>query len=364
MNKNIRDQTNFSSPFRGLGGTKILLGMSGGTDSSVAAILLMEQGYEVVGITFRFWEEGKNKHLEDAQRLAKQLGIEHITYDAITIFKETVVKYFVEEYLSGQTPFPCAKCNNELKWKLILQEADRLGCEKVAMGHYTRIVENSGRYFISEGYDPDKDQSFFLWGLKQEQLARIIFPLGEFHKTDVRKMAAECGFKYISEKKDSLGACFCSGDYRPFLKSQLINSDKLIYPGNFIDEDGKTLGLHEGFPLYTVGQRRGLIHLNRKVFVKEILPLTNEVVLAPLSAMYKTEFIVRDYILVDNSLFSAEYDTITRIRYRKQNTLSRIIVLDENRLKVELAEPLESIAPGQTAVFYRDGKVLGGGFII
>jgi tRNA-specific 2-thiouridylase len=342
---------------------RILLGMSGGTDSSVAAILLMEQGYEVVGITFRFWEEGENKHLEDAQRLAKQLGIEHVTFDALDIFKQKVVGYFVDEYLSGRTPFPCAKCNNELKWKLILQEADRLGCEKVAMGHYTRIVEKDGRFFISEGFDPDKDQSFFLWGLTQKQLARIIFPLGEFRKTDVRKMAADRGFKYVSEKKDSLGACFCSGDYRPFLKRQLINPNKLIYPGNFIDESGQILGTHEGFPLYTVGQRRGLIHLNRKVFVKEILPATNEVVLAPLANMYKTKFFVRDYNLVDKDLFSSEFDTICRIRYRKQNTLSRIVIIDDNHLKVELAEPLESIAPGQTAVFYRDGKVLGGGFI-
>ena len=207
--------------------------MSGGTDSSVAAILLMEQGYEVVGITFRFWENGENKHLEDAQRLAKQLGIEHVTYDALEVFKETVVGYFVDEYLSGRTPFPCAKCNNELKWKLILQEADRLGCEKVAMGHYTRIIHESGRYFISEGLDPDKDQSFFLWGLTQVQLARIVFPLGEFHKTVVRLMAAERGFKYVSEQKDSLGACFCAGDYRPFLQSQLAEPEKLIYPRKF-----------------------------------------------------------------------------------------------------------------------------------
>ena len=337
--------------------------MSGGTDSSVAAILLMEQGYEVVGITFRFWEDGENKHLEDAQRLAKQLGIEHIAYDALEVFKKKIVGYFVDEYLSGRTPFPCAKCNNELKWKLILQEADRLRCEKVAMGHYTRIVQESGRYFISEGFDPDKDQSFFLWGLTQQQLSRIVFPLGEFQKTDVRKMAADRGFKYVSEKKDSLGACFCSGDYRPFLKKQLSEPDKFIYSGNFIDEEGKTLGRHDGFPLYTVGQRRGLIHLNRKVFVKDILPETNEVVLAPLSAMYKTEFFVKDYNLVDKNLFSTEFDTICRIRYRKQNTLCRIIILDDKQLKVKLAEPLESIAPGQTAVFYRDGKVLGGGFI-
>ncbi len=172
---------------------RILLGMSGGTDSSVAAILLLEQGYEVVGITFRFWEKGENLYLNDAKNLANQLGIEHITYDAQDVFREKVVGYFVDEYLAGRTLFPCVKCNNELKWKLILDEADRLGCEKVAMGHYVNIIHENGYYFISEGIDSNKDQSFFLWGLKQEQLARIIFPLGSFYKTDVRKMAGYSG---------------------------------------------------------------------------------------------------------------------------------------------------------------------------
>lgn len=338
--------------------------MSGGTDSSVAAILLLEQGYDVIGITFRFWEEGDNKHLQDAVLLAEQLGIQHIVYDAREAFKNLVVGYFVDEYLAGKTPFPCVKCNNELKWKLILQEADRLGCEKVAMGHYTRILQENGKCFVSEGLDPDKDQSFFLWGLKQEQLARIVFPLGEFHKKEVRKMAADRGFKKVSEKKDSLGACFCSGDYRPFLKSLLKNPDEFIYPGNFIDPNGRILGKHDGFPLYTVGQRRGLIHLNRKVFVKEIKPETNEVVLTSLQDMYKLEFIIQDVNVVDENLFSDNFDTICRIRYRKQNTLCKVIFLENKRAKVILAEPLESIAPGQTAVFYKEGKVLGGGFIL
>ncbi len=343
---------------------RILLGMSGGTDSSVAAILLLEQGYDVIGITFRFWEEGDNKHLQDAVLLAEQLGIQHIVYDAREAFKNLVVGYFVDEYLAGKTPFPCVKCNNELKWKLILQEADRLGCEKVAMGHYTRILQENGKCFVSEGLDPDKDQSFFLWGLKQEQLARIVFPLGEFHKKEVRKMAADRGFKKVSEKKDSLGACFCSGDYRPFLKSLLKNPDEFIYPGNFIDPNGRILGKHDGFPLYTVGQRRGLIHLNRKVFVKEIKPETNEVVLTSLQDMYKLEFIIQDVNVVDENLFSDNFDTICRIRYRKQNTLCKVIFLENKRAKVILAEPMESIAPGQTAVFYKEGKVLGGGFIL
>ena len=337
--------------------------MSGGTDSSVAAILLLEQGYEVVGITFRFWEEGENKHLEDAVKLAAQLGIEHITYDAREVFREHVVRYFIDEYLAGRTPFPCVKCNNKLKWKLILEEADRLGCDKVAMGHYVNIVHENNHYFVVEGKDPDKDQSFFLLGLTQAQLSRIVFPLGQFHKTHVRAMAAERGYQKVSEKKDSLGACFCSGDYRPFLKKQLKEPDKYIFPGNFIDEDGNQLGRHKGFPLYTVGQRRGLMHLNRKVFVKEIRSVTNEVILAPLSNMYKTEFMIRDVNIVDQSLFTDGYDVTCRIRYRKQNTFCRVIFFENRIAKVELAEPLESIAPGQTAVFYRNGRILGGGFI-
>ena len=337
--------------------------MSGGTDSSVAAILLLEQGYEVIGITFRFSEEGENYHLKDALTLAQQLGIKHVVYDARDVFRQKVVGYFVDEYLSGRTPFPCVKCNNELKWKLIIDEADRLGCDKVAMGHYVNIVQENNHYFVRQGIDPDKDQSFFLWGLSQKQLSRIIFPLGKFHKSEVRAMAAQRGYKKVSEKKDSLGACFCSGDYRPFLKKQLANPDTIIYPGNFIDENNRVLGQHQGYPLYTVGQRHGLIYLNRKVFVKEIRSETNEVVLASLEAMYKTEFMLQQLNVVDENLFTNKFDLYCRIRYRKQNTLCRVIFFENDTAKVELAEPLESIAPGQTAVFYKDGKILGGGFI-
>jgi len=179
----------------------------------------------------------------------------------------------------------------------------------------------------------------------------------------VRAMATKRGYQKVAEKKDSLGACFCSGDYRPFLKKQINEPEKFIYHGNFIDEEGNVLGRHQGFPLYTVGQRHGLIHLNRKVFVKEIHPQTNEVILAPLENMYKTEFLIRNVNVVDKNLFTSDYDINCRIRYRKQNTLCRVIFLENNTAKVELSEPLESIAPGQTAVFYMDGKVLGGGFI-
>ena len=343
--------------------TRVLLGMSGGTDSSVAAMLLLEQGYEVIGITFRFWDDGNTKSIEDAATLAERLNIKHIVKDVRGLFHDTIIHYFIDEYLAGRTPFPCAKCNSELKWKLLFDEAEKLNCDIVSMGHYANIKQEDGRCFIAKGVDEDKDQSFFLWGLNEEQLKRIIFPLGQLTKYKVREIAAQKGFKQVAEKKDSLGVCFCPGDYRSFLKSQIKNYQDYIYSGNFIDETGNVLGQHEGYPLYTVGQRRGLIYLNRAVFVKEIRPETNEVILAPLNSLYKNEFIVKDYRITDKSLFSTEFDTVTKIRYRKQETLSRIVFLDDNRLKIELRNPLESIAPGQTAVFYRGNKVLGGGFI-
>ena len=159
---------------------RILLGMSGGTDSSVAAILLMEQGYEVVGITFRFWEEGENFHLNDARNLAAQLGIEHLVYDAREVFNNKIIAYFKNEYLSGRTPFPCVKCNNELKWKLIIDVADRLNCEKVAMGHYVQIITENGKYFVAEGNDSDKDQSFFSLGFKTGAIRGYCFSVGGF----------------------------------------------------------------------------------------------------------------------------------------------------------------------------------------
>lgn len=343
--------------------TRVLLGMSGGTDSSVAAMLLLEQGYEVIGITFRFWDDGNTKNIEDAILLAERLKIKHIVKDVRDKFYKTIVCYFIDEYLVGRTPFPCAKCNNELKWNLLFEEAERLNCNKVSMGHYANIVYEDGHCFIAKGVDKDKDQSFFLWGLNEKQLQQIIFPLGGLTKSKVREYAANKGFMQVSQKKDSLGVCFCPNDYRSFLKSQLHNNEDYIYPGDFIDEEGNVLGQHEGYPLYTVGQRRGLVYLNRAVFVKKINPEKNEVVLAPLKSLYRNEFIVKDYRITDKSLFSNKFDVVAKIRYRKQETLSRIVLLDDNRLKVELEEPLESIAPGQTAVFYRNDKVLGGGFI-
>lgn len=341
---------------------KVLLGMSGGVDSSMAVVYLQRQGYEVIGTSFRFTDDDSS--LRDAENLARKMRICHYTIDVRDQFRKTVIDYFVSEYLSGRTPFPCAKCNNELKWNLIFDNADRLGCEKVAMGHYVNIVEEGGLLFVSEGKDETKDQSFFLWGLSQSHLQRIVFPLGNCIKSEVKQEAEKLGFYSLKNKKESMGACFCMGDYRPFLRLQVKNPEKYFCRGNFLDETGNILGTHNGYPLFTIGQRRGLgLQLNRAMFVKEIRPQTNEVVVTRLEKMYRSGFYAIDYNLVSPTLFSADFDVSVRIRYRKQNTQGRIRILDSKLLKVELKEPLESIAPGQTAVFYRDGKVLGGAFI-
>lgn len=337
--------------------------MSGGIDSSMSALFLLEHGYEVTGVSFRFLED--DSHLQDASKLAAKLNIHHFVLDAREEFQKTVIDYFTSEYLAGRTPFPCAKCNNELKWRLIFEQAERLGCDFVSMGHYVRIVDENGYRFVSEGKDKDKDQSFFLWGLSQKQLKQIIFPLGNYMKSEVKQEAAKRGFHTLKEKKESMGACFCSGDYRPYLRSQIKNPDKYFASGHFIDEAGNVLGVHHGYPLFTVGQRRGFgLQLNKAMFVREIRPETNEVVLAPLENMYETDFKITDYRIVSPALFTDEFDVTVRIRYRKQNSLCRIIVIDDRLLKIELKEPLESIAPGQTAVFYHGEKVLGGGFIV
>lgn len=339
--------------------------MSGGVDSTVAALLLRQEGYQVIGVSFLF----VTSHLpqaEDAAKTAKKLGITHYTIDVRERFENEVIEYFEQEYLLGRTPFPCAKCNSVMKWQLLFDIAEKHNCHWVSMGHYVQLIKENGYTFIKEGKDRDKDQSFFLWGLRQSQLQRIIFPLGEWNKSDVKALAMQQkDLQTIARKKESIGACFCPNDYRDFLKHRLAEKKIFIPEGNFVDTYGNILGRHNGYPYYTVGQRRGLgLQMNQAMFVKTIRKETNEVVIAPLSELYQNEFEVIDYNLVSPALFSQKsFDTITRIRYRKQNTLSNITILDNQRLKVKLAEPLEAIAPGQTAVFYRDGKLLGGGFI-
>lgn len=363
---------------------RVLLGMSGGTDSSVAAMILQEAGYEVTGVTFRFYElNGATEYLEDARELAGRLGIEHMTYDAREPFQEKIINYFIEEYMSGRTPVPCTLCNNYLKWPLLAKIADQMGIYYISTGHYVRRILIDGNYYITFAKDSDKDQSFFLWGLKQDILQRMLLPMGEMTKVEARALAAKRGFAKISTKKDSLGVCFCPVDYRSFLKQYMKNgavtntvtntvtSVTNIVTGNngnnkgkFVDEKGTFIAWHEGYPFYTIGQRRGLgIDLNRAVFVKEIHLQTNEIVLAPLHSLEKNEMFLKDWNIIDESHLLGCDDIIVKIRYRKQENHCTVTITLDGLLHVQLHEPLLAIASGQAAAFYKDGLLLGGGII-
>lgn len=343
---------------------KVLLGMSGGTDSSVAALLLQDAGYEVTGITFRFYEkENDTEYLEDARALCERLSIKHITYDARDTFRKTIIDYFISEYMAGHTPVPCTLCNNYLKWPLLKKVADESGIYHFATGHYVRLRLIDSYYHITTGIDPDKDQSFFLWGLPQDILQRMLLPMGDLTKTRVREIAAERGFSKAARKQDSLGVCFCPMDYRTFLHREL--PQRSIRPGKFVDEMGNFIARNEGYPFYTIGQRRGLgIDLNRAVFVKEIFPEENKIILSNLKALEKTEMRLKEWNITNPALLFNRDDIIVKIRYRKQANRCTVTLQPDNTLYVQLHEPLTAVAAGQAAAFYRDDVVLGGGIIL
>ncbi|MBQ7952693.1 MAG: tRNA 2-thiouridine(34) synthase MnmA [Alistipes sp.] len=342
---------------------KVLLGMSGGTDSSVAALLLQDAGYEVTGVTFRFYEkDGNTEYLDDARDLCNRLSIPHIISDQREVFQSTIIDYFIREYMDGHTPVPCTLCNNYLKWPLLRQIADQMGIYHLATGHYVQKRYIDNHWHITNGADKDKDQSFFLWGLPQDILERMVLPIGTLTKLRVREIAAERGFLKAAKKKDSIGVCFCPMDYRTFLRNNVATD---IQKGQFVDEDGNFIAQHEGYPFYTIGQRRGLgIDLNQAVFVKDIIPSENRVVLSNLKSLEQTEMYLKSWNIINPSLLLDRDDVIVKIRYRKQANRCTVTLLPDNTLHVQLHEPLTSIAAGQAAAFYRDDVVLGGGIII
>ena len=309
---------------------RVLLGMSGGTDSSVAAMRLLEAGYEVIGVTFRFYElNGSTEYLEDARNLAERLGIRHITYDAREIFARQIIEYFVQEYLAGRTPVPCTLCNNYLKWPLLAKIADEMGIFYIATGHYAQNIQLNETFYITYAADSDKDQTFFLWGLKQDILNRMLLPMGDITKAEARAWAAEHGFRKVATKKDSIGVCFCPMDYRTFLRRELPENS--IRPGKFFDETGNFIAYHEGYPFYTIGQRRGLgINLNRAVFVKDIFPEENKVILSNLKALEKTEMTLKDWNITNPDALLCKNDVIVKIRYRKQANRCTVTLQADN----------------------------------
>ena len=343
---------------------RVLLGMSGGTDSSVAALLLQDAGYEVVGVTFRFYEKDDNtEYLDDARELCNRLEIQHIISDQREVFKSTIIDYFIREYMEGHTPVPCTLCNNYLKWPLLRQLADELGIYHLATGHYVQKEKIDGFWHITNGVDEDKNQSFFLWGLPQDILERMVLPMGSLTKQRVREIAEERGFLKTAKKKDSLGVCFCPMDYRTFIRNNVPT--EAIQRGEFRDENGNFIAMHEGYPFYTVGQRRGLgIDLNKAVFVKEIIPSENKVVLGNLKSLERREMRLKDWNIINPSALLDRDDVIVKIRYRKQENRCIVTLQPDKTLYIHLHEPLTAIAAGQAAAFYRGDTLLGGGIIM
>lgn len=341
--------------------TRVLVGMSGGIDSTAVCRMLMEQGYEVVGFTFVTCDASLSS-AKEAAMLAEQLGIEHHTADVREEFRLSVVQSFINAYLSGLTPNPCVNCNPKMKFRLLLEWADRLSCDKIATGHYVKVEQHNGKYYLVTGDDERKDQSYFLWRLTQSQLSRVIFPLGEWEKGDVRDYLKRNNLERTAESDESMEVCFISGDYRDFLKENIPDISSVVREGLFVDSEGKKLGVHKGFPYYTIGQRKGLgIALGYPAYVIKINPEKNTVMLGT------EEQLKSSYMLIDTPEW---VDTLpcgnlsVRIRYRsKAIPCEQPQPLPDGRYLVHLSCEASAITPGQSAVFYVENRVVGGAFI-
>lgn len=353
---------------------RVLVGMSGGIDSSAACIMLQEQGYEVVGVTMRTWdipshfsssEQEQPDEIVEAQAVAARLGIEHHVADVREEFRKVIVQYFIDEYMRGRTPNPCVMCNPLFKERILCEWADRTGCQWIATGHYCQIEKRNGHCYIVTGDDAAKDQSYFLWKLPQEILERMLFPLGGMTKETVREYLAKKGFEAKAKGGESMEICFIDKDYRDFLREHCPDIDERIGPGWFVDSKGLKLGQHKGFAYYTIGQRKGLgIALGEPAYVLKINPEKNTVMLGNADQL-KTE-----YMLVEPPVAPDIEELLTcpnlsvRIRYRSRPIPCQVLQLPDNSyLLVKFATEASAITPGQSAVFYDGNRVLGGGFI-
>lgn len=355
---------------------RVLVAMSGGIDSTVAAMLLHEEGYEVIGITMKTWDYagsgGSKKEtgccsldsINDARQVAVHMGFHHFIIDIREEFGDYVIDNFVEEYIAGRTPNPCVLCNTHIKWSALLKRADAMDCEFIATGHYAVIKEHNGRKYISKGKDERKDQSYVLWGLTQECLNRSHFPLGNFSKAEIRQMAFERGYEELSKKPESYEICFVpDNDYRGFLKRRVPGLEEKVKGGHFVDSKGNIIGTHDGYPFYTVGQRKGLGGgFKTPMFVTKIHPETNTVVLGEMDELMRNGMSVGQLNMMKYPSVEDGMEAVTQVRYNDKGVMSALYNQGSD-IYVDFYANVKGIAPGQSAVFYEGDDIIGGGII-
>lgn len=357
---------------------KVVVGMSGGVDSSVAAYLLKEQGYDVIGVTMRIWENDEQQTqenagccglsaVEDARRVAQMLDIPYYVMHFGETFRQCVVVPFVEDYLHARTPNPCILCNRYVKWEALLQRSLEIGADYIATGHYARIRQlENGRYVIQNSVTAKKDQTYALYSLTQHQLSHTLMPVGDYEKEEIREIAARLGLD-VASKPDSQDICFVpDNDYAAVVEREAANLSKpLPVPGDFVSADGKRLGQHRGIIHYTIGQRKGLnLAMGHPVFVTEIRPETNEVVLGT------NEEVFTDRLVCDNLNFMAvenleePAEVTAKIRYSHAGAPCTIKKSENGQVECRFKEPVRAVTPGQAVVFYQNDYVYGGGTIL
>ncbi|HIG0360068.1 tRNA 2-thiouridine(34) synthase MnmA [Clostridium sporogenes] len=351
---------------------KVLVGMSGGVDSSVAAYLLKEQGYEVIGVTMQIWQDDEEfiekeggccslSAVADARRVANKIGIPFYVMNFKDAFKRNVIDYFVDEYMEGRTPNPCIACNKFIKFSSFLDKAMAMGIDYVATGHYAIIEKQKDRYIIKKSEDDKKDQTYALYNLTQFQLERTLMPCGQYKKSEIREIAKNIGLR-VYNKKDSEEICFIpDNDHGRYIKNRFPNK---VRQGNFVDKQGNVLGKHKGIVYYTIGQRKGLgIAFGKPMYVVDINPFKNEVVLGSIEDLLNTELVAKDINYIPFDTLKEPMEVEAKIRYSQIPSKAIITPIDDGRVRVNFHEKQRAITKGQSVVFYKDDLLIGGGII-